>query len=115
MKKREKLTTKPPPAHKSTKPSAVQRQQKSPVQYTTPQSPALQPATSSPQHKTTKPQPPALHPSRQRPAQNPPPSPEKKNRTFNVYEDTKYMMMTEEDERGKEIEKVYSSVPPISF
>jgi hypothetical protein len=61
-----------------------------------------------PQHKTTKPQPPALHPSRQ-------PSPEKKNRTFNVYEDSKYMMMTEEDERGKEIEKVYSSVPPISF
>jgi hypothetical protein len=25
------------------------------------------------------------------------------------------MMMTEEDEKGKEIEKVYSSVPPISF
>jgi hypothetical protein len=83
------------------------------VQYTTPQSPALQPATSSPQHKTTKPQPPALHPSRQRPAQNPPPLSRKKNRTFNVYEDTKYMMMTEEDERGKEIEKVYSSVPHL--
>jgi hypothetical protein len=81
---------------------------KSPVQYTNPQSPALQPATSSPQHKTTKPQPPALYPSRQ-------PSPEKKNRTFNVYEDSNYMMMTEEDERGKEIEKVYSSVPPSHF
>jgi hypothetical protein len=108
MKKREKLTTKPPPAHKSTKPSAVQRQQKSPVQYTTPQSPALQPATSSP---NTKPQ----NPSRQPSTPVASPLQKKKNRTFNVYEDSKNMMMTEEDERGKEIEKVYSSVPPISF
>jgi hypothetical protein len=61
--------------------------------------------------------PPAASPpaSRQRPAQNPPPLSRKKNRTFNVYEDTKYMMMIEEDKRGKEIEKVYSSVPPSHF